>query len=110
MSAATDRTGKQSTAMSTSVSRSRASNAATPRWYPRGIAAVLRNGCRALIAAAAILPAACGGGGSTPSGPPTPMPTGAAAKISHVVIVFQENRTPDNLFQGLPGADIANSG
>ncbi|MBV8498632.1 MAG: hypothetical protein JO003_05210 [Candidatus Eremiobacteraeota bacterium] len=27
--------------------------------------------------------------------------------IRHVVIVFQENRTPDYLFQGLPGADIA---
>ncbi|HEY1655833.1 MAG TPA: alkaline phosphatase family protein, partial [Candidatus Tumulicola sp.] len=30
--------------------------------------------------------------------------------IRHVVIIFQENRTPDNLFQGLPGADIASSG
>jgi phospholipase C len=27
--------------------------------------------------------------------------------IQHVVIIFQENRTPDNLFQGLPDADIA---
>jgi phospholipase C len=27
--------------------------------------------------------------------------------IAHVVIVIQENRTPDNLFQGIPGADIA---
>jgi len=26
------------------------------------------------------------------------------------VVIFQENRTPDNLFHGLPGADIANSG
>jgi phospholipase C len=31
-------------------------------------------------------------------------------KIQHVIIIFQENRTPDNLFQGLPGADIASSG
>jgi len=30
--------------------------------------------------------------------------------IRHVIIIFQENRTPDNLFQGLPGADIASSG
>jgi phospholipase C len=30
--------------------------------------------------------------------------------IKHVVIIFQENRTPDNLFHGLPGADIASSG
>jgi len=34
----------------------------------------------------------------------------AAQKIQHVVIIFQENRTPDNLFHGLPNADIANSG
>ncbi len=27
------------------------------------------------------------------------------AKIRHVVIIFQENRTVDNLFNGLPGAD-----
>ena len=31
-------------------------------------------------------------------------------KIQHVVIIFQENRTPDNLFHGLPGADIASTG
>jgi len=31
-------------------------------------------------------------------------------KISHVVIIFQENRTPDNLFHGLKGADIAEYG
>jgi len=30
--------------------------------------------------------------------------------IQHVIIIFQENRTPDNLFQGLRGADIASSG
>jgi phospholipase C len=32
------------------------------------------------------------------------------SKISHVVIIFQENRTPDNLFHGLKGADIAQYG
>ncbi len=31
-------------------------------------------------------------------------------KIRHVVIIFQENRTVDNLFNGLPGADTARSG
>jgi phospholipase C len=30
--------------------------------------------------------------------------------IQHVVVIFQENRSPDNLFHGLPGADIATSG
>jgi len=51
----------------------------------------------------------CGGGGTTPvPSPPPPSPFGQ--KIQHVVVIFQENRTPDDLFHGLPGADIANSG
>ena len=58
--------------------------------------------------------AACGGGGggSAPIPAPTITPTQppATGKITHIVIIFQENRTPDNLFHGLPGADIANSG
>jgi phospholipase C len=44
----------------------------------------------------------CGGGASII--PPS------SQKIQHVVVIFQENRTPDNLFHGLPNADIANSG
>ena len=43
-------------------------------------------------------------------GPAPAIPSIAAAAsfakpIQHVVIIFQENRTPDNLFYGLPGAD-----
>ena len=30
--------------------------------------------------------------------------------IQHTVVIFQENRSPDNLFHGLPGADIATKG
>jgi phospholipase C len=45
----------------------------------------------------------CGGSGGT-----NPLPS--SGKIQHVVVIFQENRTPDNLFHGLPNADIANSG
>jgi phospholipase C len=30
--------------------------------------------------------------------------------IKHVIIIVQENRTPDNLFQGVPGADISKTG
>ena len=40
----------------------------------------------------------------------TPFSITAAAVsqvIQHVVVILQENRTPDNLFHGLPGADIA---
>jgi phospholipase C len=59
--------------------------------------------------------AACGGGGGSPPGPrppnPSPAPSASAVPtpepsgIDHVVIIFQENRSPDNLFHGLPGAD-----
>jgi len=34
----------------------------------------------------------------------------ASSDIQHVVIIVQENRTPDNLFHGLPNADIASTG
>jgi phospholipase C len=49
----------------------------------------------------------------TPSATPTPTPTPspfALGKIKHVVVVIQENRSFDNLFQGYPGADTASSG
>jgi phospholipase C len=65
------------------------------------------------IALAAVLAlTACGGsgrGGVVLPGPsPTPPPV--QGKIKYVIIIVQENRSPDNLFHGLPGADIANSG
>ena len=50
------------------------------------------------------------GCGATGSPAPPPPPPG---KIQHVVVIFQENRTPDNLFQDPVlinrGADIAQS-
>jgi len=50
----------------------------------------------------------CGGGGAS-SDPPPP-----TQKIQHVVVIFQENRTPDNLFQDpkliAEGADIQSYG
>ena len=33
-----------------------------------------------------------------------------AQVIQHVIIIFQENRSTDNLFHGLPNADTVNSG
>ncbi len=48
--------------------------------------------------------------GSSSSTPPAISDPPAAPRIQHVVIIFQENRTPDNLFHGLPNADIANTG
>ncbi len=57
-----------------------------------------------LIAALSALPFVCAGGSAKADIP----------QIKHVVIVFQENRTPDNLFGAfaskLPGADLANAG
>jgi phospholipase C len=51
------------------------------------------------------LASGCGSGASVP--PPAGGPTASpAGKIQHVIIVFQENRTPDNLFHGLPNADV----
>jgi phospholipase C len=35
---------------------------------------------------------------------------GAASKIHHIVIIFQENRSTDDLFNGFPGADTVHSG
>jgi phospholipase C len=60
--------------------------------------------------------AGCGGGSGssllsvTPTPTPTPTPITSSQKIQHVVVIFQENRSPDNLFHGLPNADIADSG
>jgi phospholipase C len=54
----------------------------------------------------------CGGSSTTSTTVPPP-----GSKIQHVVIIFQENRTPDNLFQGLciapygsPSACAVNAG
>jgi phospholipase C len=51
---------------------------------------------------------ACGGGGGSGGS------SGPGTHIQHIVIIFQENRTPDNLFQDpvliSRGADIASSG
>lgn len=49
------------------------------------------------------------GGGTIPT-QSFPAPDQLSQKIQHVVVIFQENRTPDNLFHGLPGADIADEG
>jgi phospholipase C len=52
--------------------------------------------------------------GLAPSNGPQTLPLLMAAVIQHIVIIFQENRTPDNLFQDpvliSRGADIASNG
>ena len=78
--------------------------------------------------ATALLLIACGGGGgggsagtppvpsgqdpagsSSPAPTPTPGPV-AKGQIKHVVIIIQENRTVDNMFNGFPGADTVRTG
>src|SRR5579862_3902022 len=64
-----------------------------------------------LVVAAILLEVnGCGGGNSTSGSQTGP----GVGKIQHVVIIFQENRTPDNLFHDpvliSRGADIASSG
>ncbi len=62
----------------------------------------------------AVLLGLAGCGQSAPVGPVPSAAAPAAAllssKIAHVVIIFQENRSTDNLFNGLPGADTVRSG
>src|ERR1700733_9724511 len=72
--------------------------------------------CRAFgMGLAAIILAGCGaegGQGAMRDAIPLALPSSMAGinKISHVVIVIQENRTVDNLFQGFPGADTQSWG
>jgi phospholipase C len=71
-------------------------------------AALLLPGCGAQHDAAATVPAGPNAAGST-------FGTGsnearAHSVIGHVIIIIQENRTTDNLFHGLKGADTVDSG
>ncbi len=57
---------------------------------------------------------ACGGSHTPVSGSPAPLSVPPSNGIQHIVVIFQENRTPDNLFQDpvliSRGADIVKSG
>jgi phospholipase C len=56
-------------------------------------------------------PSKAAGSGLLPSGKWLHAPTAISTNpITHIMIVVQENRTVDNLFQGLRGADTASSG
>jgi len=73
-------------------------NHGTPGRHPTGLPH-FRNAAPKLLSLLALTMLCVGCGGS-----------GTATRIKHVVIIFQENRTPDNLFHGLPNADIADAG
>ena len=53
---------------------------------------------------------ACGGSGGAFQPNPMPSSSGVPGQIHHIVIIFQENRSVDNLFNGFPGADTVQSG
>ena len=61
-----------------------------------------------VVSLCAFMWACSGGGGTVPS--PNPSPSAGPAGIQHIVIIFQENRSVDNLFNGFPGADTVTSG
>src|SRR5579885_2174277 len=77
-----------------------------------------------LAIALVVVLAGCGAKSAPPQGPETAPPPSPETQlpglvpnsaiafhyIQHVVIIFQENRTTDNLFHGLPNADTATSG
>ena len=47
---------------------------------------------------------------ASPTSTPSPTPSPTPNPIQHIVIIVQENRTVDNLFQKLPGADTQSWG
>ena len=82
----------------------------------RAQAADIRTAIRAIACGLSLGLAGCGGGGGAgtvaaqsfgPGPTPTPFPQGL---IQHVVIIVQENRSTDNMFNGFPGADTATTG
>jgi phospholipase C len=63
-----------------------------------------------VVLACGLYVSGCGGASSTIASAPTPLPTIASNKIQHVVIIIQENRTVDDLFNSFPGIDTVSTG
>ena len=76
-----------------------------------------RTALLALCASTAVLYAGCAQQGSSSHLPSTNQQQAHSAKhktatnlIQHIVVIVQENRSVDNIFNGFPGADTAQSG
>ena len=65
---------------------------------------------RALVIAAVVASAGCSSSISTTAPLPSGSSNPAPSSIQHVVIVFQENRSFNNLFMSFPGADTSTTG
>jgi phospholipase C len=89
----------------------------------KAIVIALRPATFTSLVVATIALAACSGGShsTSPAGAPVvpfegtnallgSLASNGAGKIKHVVIIVQENRSFDNMFQGYPGADTVSSG
>jgi len=72
------------------------------------LALVVCAGCTALGANPPDSPLGYASGGSASS--LRAMRSAAGAKIKHVIVIIQENRSFDEMFQGFPGADTQNYG
>ncbi len=70
---------------------------------------VLASICVSLLLGGCGQPAALSSG-SPPFSPPLVPATFETHKVDHVVVIIQENRSVDNLFHGLPGADTVSYG
>ena len=68
---------------------------------------VLRFATSVSLSLLATLLLGCSSGCSTKA---TPAATGSSAQIQHVVVIMQENRSFDHLFNGFPGADTVQTG
>ncbi len=91
------------------------------RWARQGLCSfgphpgAMKYAYAAILSCCVLAASGCGGGSGTSL--PTPetgvagsVPVASAARIKHVIILVQENRSFDNLFAGYPGADTATTG
>src|SRR5690348_13806821 len=62
------------------------------------------------LACLALVAGGCSHAGATAADAATPADPASRSSIKHIVIIVQENRTFDNLFNGFPGADTVQVG
>lgn len=68
------------------------------------------NRTRSIALAAALFIGGCSSSINAPNQAPVTPPSSGPSKIQHVVILFQENRSFNNLFMDFPGAETSSTG